>query len=307
MLRFALLRTLGAVATLLMVIVAAFLLVRSAPGGPFDTERGLSPEIEANINEFYHLDESLPRQLLRYLSGLVRGDFGPSYGYRDFTVTELIASGFPLSLQLGLLAIAAAMLVGGIAGIAAALRQDTLTDRLLTGAAMAGISIPVLVVAPLLMLVFAVYLGWLPSSWSSGEGNARLVLPVVSLALPQIAYIARLMRASMIDVLQSDFVRTARAQGLSRWSIIRYHALRPALLPLVSYLGPAIAAILTGSVVVEEVFGVPGLGQFFVHGATNRDYPLVLGIVIFYATLIIALNILVDIAYSILDPRIRKR
>ena len=172
---------------------------------------------------------------------------------------------------------------------------------------MAGISIPLLVVAPVLVLVFSVYLDWLPSSWSAGGGLSRLVLPVVALALPQIAYIARLMRASMIDVLQSDFVRAARAQGLSAASIIRYHALKPALLPLISYLGPAIAAILTGSVVVEEVFGVPGLGQFFVRAATNRDYTLVLGIVIFYATLIIVMNLLVDIVYGILDPRIRQR
>lgn len=307
MLRFALLRILGAIPTLLLVIVAAFLLVRSAPGGPFDSERVLPPEIEANINQYYHLDEPLPEQLVRYMSGLVKGDFGPSFRYRDHTVAELIRSAFPLSLQIGALAIVLALLIGGLAGIVAALRKDTLLDRFVTGTAMAGISIPVLVVAPVLLLVFAVYLKWLPSSWSAGGGVSRLVLPVVALALPQIAYIARLMRASMIDVLQSDFIRTARAQGLKASTIIRHHALKPALLPLVSYLGPAIAGVLTGSVIVEEVFGVPGLGQFFVHAATNRDYTLVLGIVIFYASLVILLNLLVDIAYGLLDPRIRRR
>ena len=307
MLRFALLRILGAIPTLLLVIVAAFLLVRAAPGGPFDSERVLPPEIEANINEYYHLDEPLIDQLWRYMSGLMKGDLGPSYRFRDHTVAELIRAAFPLSMQVGGLSILLAMFIGGFAGIVAALRKDTMIDRLVTGSAMAGISIPVLVVAPVLLLVFAVYLDWFPSSWSSGAGASRLVLPVVALALPQIAYIARLMRASMIDVLQSDFIRTARAQGLKASTIIRHHALKPALLPLVSYLGPAIAAILTGSVVVEEVFGVPGLGQFFVRAATNRDYTLVLGIVIFYAVLVILLNILVDIAYGILDPRIRKR
>jgi oligopeptide transport system permease protein len=307
MLRFALLRILGAIPTLLLVIVAAFLLVHSAPGGPFDAERVLPADIEQNVKQYYHLDEPLTQQFERYFLGLLEGDFGPSYRFRDFTVAELIAQAFPISLLLGVLAILLALLVGGSAGIYAALRKDTFVDRLVTGTAMAGISIPILVVAPVLLLVFAVYLGWLPASWSADAGVSRLVLPVVALALPQIAYITRLMRASMIDVLQSDFVRTARAQGLGSSSIIRYHALKPALLPLVSYLGPAIAGILTGSVVVEEVFGVPGLGQFFVRAATNRDYTLVLGIVIFYATLIIVLNLLVDIAYGFLDPRIRRR
>ena len=307
MLRFALLRVLGAIPTLLLVIVAAFLLVRAAPGGPFDSERVLPPEIENNIKQHYHLDEPLQQQFVRYLSGLLQGDLGPSYRYRDFTVSQLIGDAFPVSLQLGALSMLLALLVGGGAGIFAALHKDTIVDRLITGTAMTGISVPILVVAPVLLLFFAVYLNWLPASWSADSGNSRLVLPVVALALPQIAYITRLMRASMIEVLQSDFVRTAKAQGLSSASIIRYHALKPALLPLVSYLGPAIAAILTGSVVVEEVFGVPGLGQFFVRAATNRDYTLVLGIVIFYAALIIVLNIVVDIVYGLLDPRIRRR
>lgn len=305
MLRYTLLRLLGAIPTLLLVIVLAFLMVHAAPGGPFDDERILPADVEANIAKAYHLDESLPQQFIRYMSGLVRGDLGPSYRYRDYTVSELIGSGFPLSLQLGALAIGLALLVGVSAGTVAALKQDSLLDRVIMSFAMTGISIPVFVIAPVLVLLLAVKLHWLPAGWSGTSGAARFVLPVVTLALPQIAYIARLTRASMIDVLGRDFIRTARAQGLGTRAIIRIHALKPAMLPVLSYMGPAIAGILTGSVVVEEVFGIPGLGQFFVRGALNRDYTLVLGIVIFYATLIVFLNLLVDVLYGVIDPRVR--
>ncbi len=307
MLRYTLGRLLGAIPTLMLVIVLAFVLVHAAPGGPFDTERALPPVIKKNLDEHYGLDAPLHEQFLRYAGGLLQGDFGPSFRYRDYTVTELIAGSFPVSLLLGSLAILLALVVGISVGIVAALKPNTLTDRAVMAMAMSGISIPVFVVAPILVLAFAVKLNWLPAGWSSTDGFARLLLPVVSLALPQIAYIARLTRASLIDVLNSDFVRTARAQGLSQASIIRYHALKPAMLPVVSYLGPAIAAILTGSVVVEEIFGIPGVGQFFVRGALNRDYTLVLGIVIFYAVLIILANLIVDIVYGWLDPRIRAR
>ena len=307
MFRYALLRILGAIPTLFLVVAIAFLMVHAAPGGPFDAERALPPEIEKNIASAYHLDESLPQQFKRYISGLWRGDFGPSYRYRDYTVSELIANAFPVSMQLGLLAMLVALTVGISAGLIAALRRNTFLDRLLTGIAMSGISIPVFVVAPVLVLVFAVYLQWLPASWSGGNGVSRLVLPVIALALPQIAYIARLVRGNMITILKSDFVRTARAQGLSKSSIVRYHALKPAMLPLLSYMGPAIAGILTGSVVVEQVFGIPGVGQFFITGALNRDYTLVLGITVFYATLVIFMNLLVDILYGFVDPRIRAR
>ena len=192
-------------------------------------------------------------------------------------------------------------------GIAAALRKNTLFDRLISGVAMIGISVPIFVVAPLMVLVFAVLLDWLPASFASGNGASRFILPVIALALPQIAYITRLTRASLIEVLQSDYIRTARAQGLKSASIIRYHAIKPAMLPLLSYLGPAIAAVLTGSVVVEQVFGIPGVGQFFISGAVNRDYTLVLGITIFYAAIVIALNLVVDLLYGYLDPRTRAR
>lgn len=307
MLRFALLRLLWAIPTLLLVIVVAFLMVHAAPGGPFDAERALPPEIEANIARAYHLDEALPQQFARYLGGVLRGDFGPSYRYRDYSVSELIGNAIPVSMKLGALAMALAVLVGISLGTLAALRQNSALDRLMMGLAMTGISIPVFVVAPLFILFFAVKLQWLPASWSGSTSAWRLLLPVVALALPQIAYIARLTRASMIEVLGSDFIRTARAQGLGTAAIIRYHAMKPAMLPVLSYMGPAVAAILTGSVVVEEIFGIPGVGQFFVRGALNRDYTLVLGIVIFYAALVILLNLIVDVLYGFLDPRIRHR
>lgn len=305
--RYVLKRLLGAIPTLLLVIVLAFALVRAAPGGPFDEERVLSDAVRANIEAYYHLDEPLPAQFIRYLGGLLRGDFGPSYRYSDYTVNDLIASAFPLSIRLGALAMLLAIVVGVCLGTFAALKPNTITDRLVMTFAMTGISIPVFVIAPILVLLFAVRLNWVPAGWSGGSGVPRLILPVVALALPQIAYIARLTRASMIDVLSSGFIRTARAQGLGRYAIVRYHALKPALLPVISYLGPALAAVLTGSVVVEEIFGIPGLGRWFVDGALNRDYTLVLGIVVFYAMLIVLFNLVVDILYGFIDPRVRYR
>ena len=306
MLRYAVLRILGAIPTILLVVAIAFLMVHAAPGGPFDSERRLSPAIEANIEAAYHLDESLPRQFYRYLSGVIRGDFGPSLRYRDFTVAELMADSIPVTMRIGLFAIALALLGGVAVGLVAALRKNTFLDRLVSGIAMVGISVPSFVVAPLLMLAFAVTLNWLPASFAGSDRADRFVLPVIALALPQLAYIARITRASLIDVMSSDYVRTAKAQGLKTWSIIRYHALKPAVLPLVSYLGPTFAAMLTGSVVVEQVFGIPGIGRFLVTAATNRDYTLVLGITIFYSTMIIALNLIVDLLYAFLDPKIRR-
>ena len=307
MLRYTLRRLLGAIPTLFLVIVLAFLLVHAAPGGPFDDERALPAEIEANIAAAYHLDEPLPMQFVRYLGGLVQGDFGPSYSYRDYTVSELIGRSVPVSLQLGILAMLLATVTGVSLGIVAALNRNSAVDKIVMGFAMTGISIPVFVIAPLLVLFLAVKLQWLPASWTGSEGWSRLLLPVLSLALPQVAYIARLTRASLIEVLSSDFIRTARAQGLGTAAIVRYHALKPAMLPVLSFMGPAVAAVLTGSVVVEEIFGIPGLGQLFVRGSLNRDYTLVLGVVIFYATLIILLNLVVDLLYGAIDPRIRRR
>ena len=305
MARYTLRRLFGAIPTLLLVVVLAFMLVHAAPGGPFDSERVLPEEIERRIAAHYHLDEPLPQQFIRYLSGVLQGDFGPSFRYRDHTVNSLIAGALPVSILLGSLAMLLALVAGVSAGAYAALRQNSFADRLVMAVSMTGISIPVFVVAPVLVLLFAVKLNWLPAGWSGASGGSRLVLPVIALALPQIAYIARLTRASMIDVLSSGFVRTARAQGLGSWGIIRYHALKPAMLPVLSYLGPAVAAILTGSVIIEEIFGIPGVGSFFVRGALNRDYTVVLGIVIIYATMIVLFNLIVDILYGIIDPRVR--
>ena len=305
MLKFVVRRLLSAIPTLLILIGLAFCLIRLAPGGPFDSEKQLPPEIEANLRAAYHLDEPLYRQFGRYMANIVRGDFGPSFQYRDFSVTELIRSGFPVSLRLGGLAMLFALLIGVTAGSVAALRQNSLTDHGVMATAMIGISIPNFVVAPLLILIFAVGLRWLPAG-GLGDGSVRhLVLPVIALALPQVAYIARLTRGSMIEVLRSPFIRTARSQGLSMGRIMVLHALKPTLLPVVSYLGPATAAVVTGSVVIEQIFGVPGLGRYFVQGALNRDYTLVMGVVVFYGTLIIVFNFLVDLVYGWLDPRVR--
>ncbi len=305
MLRYATRRFLGALPTLFILIALAFFLIRVAPGGPFDSEKALLPEVEANLRAAYNLDEPLHQQFARYVWGLAQADFGPSFQYRDYTVTELIMTGFPVSLRLGGMAITLALLVGVTAGSLAALRQNTRTDYAVMSASMTGISIPNFVMAPLLILIFAVYLGWLPAG-GLGDGSPRnMVLPVIALALPQIAYISRLTRGSMIEVLRSNFIRTARAQGLPMHKIVLRHALKPALLPVVSYLGPATAAVITGSVVIEQIFGVPGLGRFFVQGALNRDYTLVMGVVVFYGVLIIAFNLLVDLAYAWLDPKVK--
>ncbi|HET7607437.1 MAG TPA: oligopeptide ABC transporter permease OppB [Gammaproteobacteria bacterium] len=304
MLSYTIRRLLGAIPTLLILIALAFLLIRAAPGGPFDRERSLPPEVEANLRAAYHLDEPLYEQFGRYLWGLLHFDFGPSFQYRDYTVTELIAAGFPVSLTLGLCALVVALFIGVTAGSVAALRQNSGVDHGVMALSMTGISIPNFVMAPLLVLVFAVYLRWLPAG---GLGERSLVLPVIALALPQIAYLSRLTRGSMIEVLRSNFVRTARAQGLPTWQVIVRHALKPALLPVVSYLGPAAAQIITGSVVIEQIFSRPGLGRYFVTGALNRDYTLVMGVVIFYGVLIILFNFLVDLAYAWLDPKVRYR
>ena len=303
MLRFALKRVLGAIPTLLVLIALAFFLIKVAPGGPFDTDRRIPPEIDANLQAAYNLDEPLYKQFGLYLGGLLKGDFGPSFQYRDYTVTELIATGFPVSLRLGGLAMLLAFFVGVAVGTIAALKQNSFTDHAAMAVAMTGISIPNFVMAPLLVLLFAVTLKWLPAG---GLGDWRnFVLPVIALALPQIAYIARLTRGSMIEVLRADFIRTARAQGLPQRAVIIRHALKPALLPVISYLGPATAAIITGSVVIEQIFGVPGLGRFFVQGALNRDYTLVMGVVVFYGVLIIVFNLIVDLVYGWLDPRVQ--
>jgi oligopeptide transport system permease protein len=303
-LRHAATRLLGLIPTLLVLITIAFFLIRMAPGGPFDGEKILPPEIRANLDAKYHLDEPLVQQYFRYLGQIITLDFGPSFQYKDWTVNELIARGFPVSLTVGGLAMVLAFFVGTLIGVTAALRQNTLTDYSLMGVAMLGISIPNFVVAPLLILVLAVYAGWLPAGgwdWSI----QRMVLPVVTLALPVIAYIARLTRGSMIEVLHSNYIRTARAKGLPGHLVILRHALKPALLPVISFMGPATAGLITGSVVIERIYTIPGLGSYFVQGALNRDYTLVMGVVIFYGVIIILLNFIVDILYAWMNPKIR--
>lgn len=305
--RFALSRLLGAVPTLFFVVLLAFLMMHAAPGGPFDDDRVLPAETRANLEAAYDLDAPLPRQFVSYLSDALRGDLGPSYYYPGYSVNELIGNALWPSLKLAVLAFALSLLLGIGAGVLAAVHRNTLTDRLVSAFSMTGISVPVLIIAPLMVLLFAVRLRWLPASWEGSEDMRRYVLPVIALALPQIAYVARLVRASMIEVLSSDFIRTARGQGLKPVTIIARHAMKPAMLPLLSYLAPAFVAVLAGSVVVEEIFAIPGLGQLFVNAALNRDYTLVLGVVILYAALVILLNLVVDVLYGFLDPRIQRR
>ncbi|MGP1394459.1 MAG: oligopeptide ABC transporter permease OppB [Inquilinaceae bacterium] len=305
MLNFTVRRLLGAIPTLLLIITIAFFMVRMAPGGPFSSERRLPAEIEANLRAKYNLDDPLALQFVKYLGDVLQGDFGPSFKYKDFTVTELIWGGFGVSLQLGGIAILLAVLVGTVLGTLAALRQNTAADYGVMTLAMTGITVPNFVMAPLLTLVLGVYLGLLPVGGWGGGSFTHMILPVVALALPQIAYVARMTRASMIEVMRSNFVRTARAKGLPERVTIMRHTMRAALLPVVSYLGPATAGIITGSVVIEQIFGIPGIGRYFVQAALNRDYTLVLGVVIFYGVLIIAFNLLVDILYGLIDPRVR--
>jgi oligopeptide transport system permease protein len=305
MLGYLLRRLAAAVPTFLLIVAAAFFLMRAAPGGPFDAEQTLPPEIAANLQAAYGLDQPVHLQFARYLGGLLRGDLGPSFRLKDFTVAELIGRGLPVTLAIGAAALALAILVGIPLGLVAGLRQNRWVDHAVMSVALAGVAIPNFVVAPVLALAFGLSLGWLPvGGWEPGSVR-HMVLPVVTLALPVIAYLARLTRGSLLEVLQSPFIRTARAKGLAPGVILRRHALKPTLMPVVSFLGPAAAGLLTGSLVVEQVFGLPGVGRYFVQGAVNRDYTLVMGMVVFYATLILLLNLLVDLVYGWLDPRIR--
>jgi oligopeptide transport system permease protein len=303
MLRFILRRILVALPTLLVIVTITFFMMRLTPGGPFDRDRRLPPEIEANLRASYHLDEPLLVQFGRYVVQLLHGDFGPSFKYPDRSVTDLIAGGAPISFQLGIVAIALAGAIGIALGLVAAWRQNSWLDHGVMALAMTGIAVPNFVMAPLLALVFGVMLHWLPvQGWN---GLKWSVLPTAALTLPYIAAIARLTRGSALDVLNAEFIRTARAKGLPERIVLLRHALKPTLLPVVSFLGPATAGIITGSVVIENIFQIPGLGRYFIQGGLNRDYTLVLGVVVFYGVLIILFNLVVDLAYGLLDPRIR--
>ncbi|MGD1877181.1 MAG: oligopeptide ABC transporter permease OppB [Kiloniellaceae bacterium] len=305
MLSYILRRLVTVVPTLFVVITVAFFMMRLAPGGPFDSDRALPPEIEKNIKASYDLDKPLVQQYLIYLGRVLKGDFGPSLKIRDFSVNELILEGAPASMQLGLSAIVLAVVFGVSLGTVAALRQNSGIDFSVMSISMIGIAIPNFVMAPLLSLVIGVYLDLLPTSGWGGGAFQYKILPVIALALPQIAYVARLTRGSMVEVLNSNFVRTARAKGLRERLVVVRHSLKAGMMPVVSYLGPATAAVMTGSVVIETIFGVPGIGTYFVNAALNRDYPLVMGVIIVYAVLIMLLNLAVDLAYAVLDPKVR--
>lgn len=305
MLAYAVRRIVGLVPTLFVLVTLSFFVIRLAPGGPFDQEQTLSPAIRANLDAAYGLDRPLLVQYGRYLAGVVHGDLGPSFRFKDFRVTELIASGLPLSLTIGLSAAVLAFLAGVPLGAWAAWHERSRVAAVLMGISMLGVVLPAFVIGPLLALVFGIYWpifrvgGYVPGD------PAYLVLPVVTLALPVAAYVARLTRDSMRDVLRSNFIRTARAKGLGAGVILRRHALRPALIPVVSYLGPAVAFIVTGSLVVESVFGLPGSGRYLVQGAIDRDYTLVMGMILVYGVFTLVCNLVADLAYGWLDPRVR--
>jgi oligopeptide transport system permease protein len=303
MLRFFLRRLLVAVPTLFLVITLAFFMMRAAPGNPFETSRKLPPEILAHVEAKFGMNRPLGQQYVSYLAGVARGDFGPSLKYQGKSVLDIIAEGFPTSLTIGLSALVLGGLTGVALGVAAALRQNRALDYWVMSGAILGVCIPSFVTAPLLRQGLASDLGLVPTGGLNGP--ISLVLPVVVLALPQIAIISRLTRAGMIEVLRSNYIRTARAKGLPERVVIGRHALRAALLPLVSYLGPACAGLITGSLVVEKIFNLPGLGKSFVLGALERDYTVVMGVIILYATLIIALNLAADMMLAALDPRVR--
>ena len=305
MLRYVFRRFLTAIPTLFVIVTFSFFLMRVAPGGPFNQEKGLNPVIKANLERVYHLNEPLWKQYLLYLNNLLHGDFGPSYNLPDFTVAELFKEGLPISIQLGGTALILALVVGGMLGIVAALNQNRGGDYAVIAAATAGSTLPTFVIAPLFQLFFALSLKWVPvGGWNDGAFINK-VGPVLTLMLPQLAIVARLMRGSMIESLRSHHIRTARALGLSDYSVIIRHALRGALLPIVSYSGPAAAALLTGSIIVETIFSIPGVGRYFVEAALNRDYTLVMGTVVVIALFTILFNLIVDILYAFVDPRVR--
>lgn len=298
-------RLLTAIPTMFVIVTLAFFLIRIAPGGPFNQERGLSPEIKANLEAQFGLNDPLWLQYLNYLKNLLHGNFGPSYNLPDFTVGELFAKGLPISIQLGSSALALALIIGCVLGTVAALNQNKPVDYLVIALATAGSTIPTFVIAPVIQLVFGLSWKLLPiGGWGDGA-LINKVGPVITLALPQIAIVARLMRGSMIESLRSHHIRTARALGLSDWSVVVRHALRGAVLPIVSFTGPAAAALLTGSVIVETIFAIPGVGRYFVEAALNRDYTLVMGTVVVIALFTIAFNLIVDVLYAVVDPRVR--
>ncbi|EAQ64838.1 oligopeptide permease ABC transporter membrane component [Marinomonas sp. MED121] len=305
MLTFIFKRIFEAIPTLLILITVSFFLMHSAPGSPFSSERSLPPEVLANINAKYHLDEPVINQFFYYLGGVLQGDLGPSFRYKDFTINELVAQSLPVSAEIGIWSFIIAVVIGVSCGIYAALRQNSLVDYFVMAFANIGIVLPNFVLAPLCILFFSIYLKWLPAGgWNDGAWP-YLVMPVIAMSTSYIAQIARITRGSMIETMHSNFIRTARAKGLPSYRIILQHALRPTMLPVISYLGPAFVGIITGSVIVDVYFGTGGIGQHFINGALNRDYSMVMGVTILVGSLTILFNAVVDILYAVIDPKIR--
>ncbi|UVW33870.1 ABC transporter permease subunit [SAR92 clade bacterium H455] len=304
--RFALNRLLQAIPVLLIVISATFMLVHSAPGGPFSADKAVPPEVIKALEAQYNLDQPLWKQYISYLGDVMQGDFGPSFKYSGRTVNELIAAGIPATAELALYAMMVALIIGVSAGVAAAMRPNTMQDYVPMSAAMLGICMPSFLLGPLLVLIFGIYLEWLPvSGWGDMPGDK--IMPSITLGTGYAAYIARLSRGGMLEVLSQDYIRTARAKGLSEPVIIFKHAMRGGLIPVVAFLGPAFAGLLGGSFVVETIFQIPGLGRFYVQAAFNRDYTMILGMTIFFATLIILFNLLSDMLAIWLDPKLRQQ
>jgi len=307
MLGYAMRRVLSALPVALITITACFFILRLAPGGPFDGERALPPDTLANLKAYYNLDQPLINQYFIYVWRLLQGDLGPSMVYNDFSVSEMLAIGLPFTLMLGFSAFIVATAVGLVAGAVAAVNQNKLPDYIIVMLVVVGLVIPNFLMAALLQLVFGVYLDWTPAGGYVTGSVHHLILPITVLSLPHAGRVARLMRGSMIETLGTNFVRTARSKGLGTRLVLARHALKPALLPVVSYLGPGLSYLLTGSLVVEQVFALPGIGKYFISAALNRDYGLVLGTTILYMFIILALNLVVDILYAWLDPRVRYR
>ena len=299
------LRRIGiAIPVLLTVVTLTFLMVHSAPGGPFDEEKAVTPEVLAKLNEKYNLDQPLVVQYFDYLKGVVQGDFGPSFRYPGRSVTELISIGLPITFELALYSILFALAIGIFAGILGALRPNTPLDYIPLSTAMIGICIPSIILGPILTLVFGIWFEWLPvSGWGDMPGDK--LLPTLTLGTAYAAYCARLTRGGMLEVLNQDFIRTARAKGLSETRVVIVHALRGGLTPVIAFLGPAMAGLLAGSFVVETIFGIPGLGRFYVEAAFNRDYTMILGSSIFFSFLIISFNLISDLVAAALNPKLR--
>jgi oligopeptide transport system permease protein len=299
-------RLLSLIPTMFIIVTLSFFLIRFAPGGPFSSEKKLPEQVLQNIMKKYHMDEPIGKQYLRYLGNVLQGDLGPSYRYTDTSVNELINESMPNSIVLGTVSLVLAIIFGILFGIMAALKQNHWQDYTTMSLAAIGISVPLFVIGPLLQLLFAMRLHWLPTSgWiNSRAGFVTLIMPALTLSFPYFANIARLSRGSILEVLREDYIRTARAKGLKESVVVAKHVLKGALLPVVSYIGPAFSGIITGSVVVETTFVVPGVGKIFVQSALNRDYTLIMGEVIVYSLILITMNFVVDIVYGFLDPRI---